>query len=51
MYQVGHDTSIIAITGYEVIQKLITKVDFQYKRDVNKRVKKVYLVERIQFSY
>ena len=37
-------TSIIAITICEVIRKFVSKMDFRYQTDVNKRAKKDYLI-------
>ena len=37
MDQLHRVTLIIVITVYKVIEKLITKIDFQYRTDVNKK--------------
>ena len=49
MHQLDHVTSVIGITVCKVILKIITKMDFRYQRDVNKRAKKVCLVPNIFF--
>ena len=44
-------TSVIEITLYKVVQKIMTKMDFRYQTDVNNRVKEVCLVRKIYVSY
>ena len=42
---------LISITVCKVIQKTITKMNFRYQTDVNKRAKNVCLVPKNYFSY
>ena len=51
MDQPDHVTSVIAITVCKFIQKLITKVDFSYQRDLLGSIFHVCLVPIIHFTY
>ena len=43
--------SVIAITVRKVIEKVISKMDLLYQKDVNRRAKKGCLIQKIDLIY